>query len=118
MKALLVTLAALPALLSALLAAPVASAREYYIAPFALLEVCGTYPLSNGEVLRVGPANAGTHAWAQLGDTERMRLVAVGPLEFVTRDGTLRLHFAPLPFSNAVRVEGGAASGVQGGVGK
>jgi hypothetical protein len=115
MKALLVTLVALPALLSALLAAPVASAREYYIAPFELLEVYGTYPLSNGEVLRVGPANAGTHAWAQLRDTERMRLVAVGPLEFVTRDGTLHLRFTAQPFATDVVVEG---SGVQGELGK
>jgi len=116
MKALLVTLAALLAVLSALLAAPVASAREYYIAPFELLEVYGSYPLSNGDVLRVGPANAGTHAWAQLNATERMRLVAVGPLEFVTRDGTLRLRFAALPFRTDVEVERG--SGVQGELGK
>jgi hypothetical protein len=112
MKALLVTLAAL----LALLAAPVASAREYYVAPFELLEVFGSYSLSNGDVLRVGPANAGTHAWAQLNGAERMRLVAVGPLEFVTRDGTLRLRFAALPFRTDVEVQ--RASGVQGELGK
>jgi hypothetical protein len=112
MKALLVTLAAL----LALLAAPVASAREYYIAPVELLEVYGSYPLSNGDVLRVGPANAGTHAWAQLRDTGRMRLVAVGPLEFVTRDGGLHLRFAALPFRTDVEVE--RASGVQRELGK
>jgi hypothetical protein len=112
MKALLVTLAALLALLFA----PVAAAREYYIAPNELLEIYGTYPLSNGEVLHIGPANAGGRAWAELGGSGRMRLVAVGPLEFVTRDGTLRLRFVALPFRTDVEVE--RASGVQGEFGK
>jgi hypothetical protein len=112
MKALLVTLAALLALLFA----PVAAAREYYIAPNELLEIYGTYPLSNGEVLHIGPANAGGRAWAELGGSGRMRLVAVGPLEFVTRDGTLRLRFVALPFRTDVKVE--RASGVQGEFGK
>jgi hypothetical protein len=116
MKALLVTLVALPALLSALLFAPVAAAREYYIAPNELLDIYGTYPLSNGEVLHIGPANAGGRAWAELGGSGRMRLVAVGPLEFVTRDGMLRLRFAALPFRTDVEVE--RASGVQGELGK
>jgi hypothetical protein len=111
-KALLVTLAAL----LALLAAPGAAAREYYIAPFELLEVYGTYPLSDGSVLRVGPANAGTRAWAQVNGTERMRLVAVGALEFVTRDGRLKLRFEPLPFTTEVRVA--RVSGSQGELGK
>jgi hypothetical protein len=116
MKALLVTLAALPALLLALLAAPRVAARGYYIAPFELLAVYGTYPLSDGSVLRVGPANAGTRAWAQLDGMERMALVAVGPLEFVTRDGALRLRFVALPFRTEVSVE--PTSGIQGELGK
>jgi hypothetical protein len=116
MKALLVTLAALLALFLALLAAPSVAARDYYIAPFELLEVYGTYPLSDGSVLRVGPANAGTRAWAQLDGMGRMALVAVGPLEFVSRDGSLHLRFAALPFRTEVEVERG--SGVQGELGK
>lgn len=99
MKALLVTLAAL----LALLAAPNVAGRDYYIASSEMLEVYGTYPLSDGDVLRI--EGSGNRAWARLNGAERMRLVAVGPLEFVTQDGTLKLRFAPLPFATEVTVE-------------
>jgi hypothetical protein len=99
MKALLVTLAAL----LALLVAPSAAARDYYIAPSDMLEVYGTYPLSDGDVLRI--EGSGNRAWARLNGTERMRLVAVGPLEFVTQEGRLKLRFEPLPFTTEVTVE-------------
>lgn len=102
MKALRVVLGALAAV-PALLLAPGAAAREYYIAPFEMLEVYGAYPLPDGDVLRI--EGSGNRAWARLNGTERMGLRAVGPLEFVTEDGRLRPRFEPLPFTTEVVVQ-------------
>ncbi|MEW6369857.1 MAG: hypothetical protein AB1584_02895 [Pseudomonadota bacterium] len=95
----------LAALLAALgwFAAPAAQAREYFIAPHEMLEVYGTYPLSNGAVLRMG--HTGLRNWAEI-DGERIALRAVGPLTFVGDGGRLRLSFEALPFRTDVRVEG------------
>ena len=113
---------ALAGLLTLGVAVPVASAasaeRVYYIAPFELREVYGTYPLSDGDVLRVGPANAGTRAWAALRGSGRIALVPIGPLEFVSGDGRLYLRFEALPFTTEVTVERAGASRVQGELGK
>jgi hypothetical protein len=101
MNALRIVPSALAALV--LLAASGCATREYYHAPHEMAELYGTYPLSDGDTLRV--ERRGHRAWARLNDTEPMRLTGVGPLEFVTQDQSLHLRFEPYAFSTEVEVQ-------------
>ena len=78
-------------------------ATEYYNAHHEMADVYGAYPLSDGDTLRI--EKKGNRAYARLNGTESMRLTSVGPLAFVTQEGTLKLRFEPLPFTTEVTVE-------------
>jgi hypothetical protein len=97
MKACLVALAAALGLLVS------GCATEYYHTPTQMADVYGAYPLSDGDTLRI--EKKGNRAFARLDGTDSMRLTSVGPLEFVTQDNALHLHFEPLPFTTEVSVQ-------------
>ncbi|THC46194.1 hypothetical protein [Massilia sp. Mn16-1_5] len=78
-------------------------ATEYYHTPHEMADVYGTYPLSDGDTLRI--EKMGNRAFARLNGAEPVRLTSVGPLEFVTQDQSLHLQFEPLPFTTEVTVE-------------
>jgi hypothetical protein len=93
----------------ALLAAPGCSVQSghqphYYVTPVEMLEVYGTYPLTNGDVLRISRDQR--RYWAEMHSTGRMEIVPVDSIVFQEKDGNLRFTFKPLPFTTAVRVDG------------
>lgn len=103
------------------LAAPAASARapgfaiperHYTITPVEMLEVYGTYRLSDGDVMRI------THEyrryWADFRDRGKVEIVPVDSIVFHARDGSMRLAFTPLPFATDATIsiarQGGVAA--------
>ena len=105
------TSAALLLLALLVLAAPSASAqapaagapqRHYYITPGEMLEVYGTYRLSNGEILRI--TREKRRYWAEMPSTGKVEIVPVDSIVFVSRDGNMRLEFRPLAFATDVNI--------------
>jgi hypothetical protein len=86
-------------------------ARQYHIDPQLARELTGTYPLSNGELLRVSPEV--NRFIVEMPSTGRIEIVPVDPDVFVERDGPVRLSFERDAFATGVTVTGldGRASG-------
>jgi hypothetical protein len=78
--------------------------ESYYVTPTEMLDVYGTYPLSNGDVLRVTREH--NRYWAETKRIGKMEIVPVDSLVFVERAGILRYTFTPLPFTTEVRIDG------------
>jgi hypothetical protein len=76
----------------------------YYVTPTEMLDVYGTYPLSNGDVLRISREH--NRYWAETQRIGKMEIVPVDSLVFVERAGILRYTFTPLPFTTEVRIDG------------
>lgn len=76
--------------------------RHYYLTPVEMLEVYGTYRLSNGETMRI--TREKRRDWADMPSTGKVEIVAVDSIVFVTRDGNLRLEFTPLAFATDVKI--------------
>jgi hypothetical protein len=88
------------------LAAPAASAREarftiperhYFITPVEMLDVYGTYRLSDGDVMRI--SHEQRRYWADFRQRGRVEIVPVDAIVFHARDGSMRLAFTPRPFA-------------------
>jgi hypothetical protein len=88
----------------ALLSACASSTGHYTITPNEMLDVYGTYPLTNGDVLRVSREH--NRYWAEMRNTGRIEIVPVDSIVFVEKGGSMRFTFAPLPFTTEVRVDG------------
>lgn len=78
--------------------------QGYYVTPAEMLEVYGTYPLSNGDVLRITREH--NRYWAETRRLGKMEIVPVDSLVFVERAGILRYTFTPQPFTTEVRIDG------------
>jgi hypothetical protein len=78
--------------------------QGYYVTPTEMLDVYGTYPLSNGDVLRITREH--NRYWAETKRIGKMEIVPVDSLVFVERAGILRYTFTPLPFTTEVRIDG------------
>src|SRR4051812_17056212 len=91
-----------------LLAAPAVHAhalgRHYYITPGEMLEVYGSYRLSNGDVLKISREHR--HYWAEMGATGRFEIVPVDSIVFAQKGGNILLSFEPKAFTTQVRVDG------------
>jgi hypothetical protein len=79
--------------------------RRYHIDPqLAAGELTGAYPLSNGELLRVGREVA--RYYAEMPSTGRIEIVPVDDDLFVERNGPVRLKFVREAFRTEVVVTG------------
>lgn len=76
----------------------------YYVTPVDMLDVLGTYPLSNGDTLRITREH--NRYWAQTGRIGKVEIVPVDTLVFAEKAGILRYTFTPLPFTTEVRIDG------------
>ncbi|GAB3442710.1 hypothetical protein NX773_05020 [Massilia solisilvae] len=76
----------------------------YYLTPLETLDVVGTYPLSNGDTLRITREHS--RYWAQTGRIGKVEIVPVDSLVFAEKAGMLRYTFTPLPFTTEVRIDG------------
>jgi nitrogen fixation protein len=65
--------------------------RAVHVDDLAIREVCGTYVLSNGWRLHVRPAWNGVVA--TIDEQKPMRLLALSPDKYVTRDGNVAMEF-------------------------
>ena len=101
------------------LAAPAASAREagftiperhYFITPVEMLEVYGTYRLSDGDVMRI--THEHRRYWADFRQRGKVEIVPVDSIVFHARDGSMRLAFTPLPFATDATITLAQQSGV------
>jgi hypothetical protein len=68
-----------------------------------MLEVYGTYALSNGDTLTISREHK--RYWAEMKRTGRAEIVPVASLVFVEKSGVLRYTFTPLPFTTDVRID-------------
>jgi hypothetical protein len=78
--------------------------QGYYITPTEMLDVYGTYALSNGDTLRISREH--NRYWAETTRLGRAEIVPVDSLVFVEKAGILRYTFTPLPFATEVRIDG------------
>jgi hypothetical protein len=78
--------------------------QGYYVTPTEMIDVYGTYPLSNGDVLRITREH--NRYWAETRRLGKLEIVPVDSLVFVERAGILRYTFTPLPFTTEVRIDG------------
>jgi hypothetical protein len=78
----------------------------YYITPYEMMDVYGSYTLSNGDTLRITREH--NRYWAEMGRTGRVEIVPVDSLVFVERAGLLRYTFTPRAFDTEVHIEGTA----------
>lgn len=89
----------------ALLSACASQQGEHYaITPNEMLDVYGTYPLTNGDVLKISREH--NRYWAEMNKTGRIEIVPVASIVFVEKGGNMRFTFEPLPFTTEVRVDG------------
>jgi hypothetical protein len=77
--------------------------QGYYVTPEEMLDVYGTYPLSNGDALRITREH--NRYWAEMKRIGKMEIVPVDSLVFVETAGILRYTFTPLPFTTEVRID-------------
>ncbi|MGZ5201967.1 MAG: hypothetical protein ACXWC4_19580 [Telluria sp.] len=78
----------------------------YYITPYEMTDVYGTYVLSNGDTLRITREHR--RYWAEMTRTGRVEIVPVAHLVFVERAGALRYTFTTGSFDTKVHIEGTA----------
>jgi hypothetical protein len=76
----------------------------YYITPYEMMDVYGTYTLSNGDTLRITREH--NRYWAEMHRTGRVEIVPVASMVFVEKAGALRYTFTPRPFDTEVRIDG------------
>jgi hypothetical protein len=101
----LTSFVALMSLAALVTACSAAGPRQgYYVTPTEMFDVYGTYPLSNGDVLRITREH--NRYWAETRRIGKMEIVPVDSLVLVERAGILRYTFTPLPFTTEVRIDG------------
>jgi hypothetical protein len=76
----------------------------YYITSTEMLQVYGTYALSNGDTLRITRDH--NRDWAVSNRLGRTEIVPVDSIVFVEKAGILRYTFTVLPFTTEVRIDG------------
>jgi hypothetical protein len=80
----------------------------YAITPNEMLEVYGSYALSNGDTLRISREHR--RYWAESTQAGRVEIVPVDSIVFVEKNGPRRYTFTPLPFTTELRITSSSAT--------
>jgi hypothetical protein len=82
--------------------------QGYYITPTEMLEVYGTYALSNGDTLKIFREHR--RYWAETKQAGPVEIVPVDSIVFVEKNGPLRYTFTPQPFTTGLRITSSSAA--------
>jgi hypothetical protein len=76
--------------------------QGYYITPTEMLEVYGSYALSNGDTLKISREHR--RYWVETRGG-RVEVFPVDSIVFIEKSGLRRFTFTPLPFTTEVRID-------------